>query len=38
MVGEGLGDLFTWEDLSWRNFSWRKVIFHEGGAGFPSII
>ena len=38
--GGGLGQVegVTWEDISMEELIMREQIFHEGGAGFSSII
>ena len=36
--GSGPGEGVMWEDLSMEEFIMRKENFHEGGAGFSSII
>ena len=36
--GGGSGGGVTWEDLSMEEFIMREENFHEGGAGFSSII
>ena len=36
--GSGSRERITWEDLSMEEFIMREENFHEGGAGFSSII
>ena len=37
-VGTGRGEEVMWEDLSIEEFFMREENFHEGSAGFSSII
>ena len=36
--GSGSGEWVTWKDLSMEEFIMREESFHEGGAGFSSVI